>query len=52
LLIRSLAANYRMVMLIFADHNSSAFSDANIQGFGKTVKCIQRALASFASRGR
>jgi hypothetical protein len=52
LLIRSLAANNRVVMLIFADHNGSAFSDANIQGFGKTVQCIERALASFASRGR
>jgi len=40
LLIRSLAANNRVVMLIFADHNGSAFSDAN------------SALASFASRGR
>lgn len=52
LLIRSLAANNRVVMLIFADHNGSAFSDASIQGFGKTVQCIERALASFASRGR
>jgi hypothetical protein len=52
LLIRSLAANNRVVMLIFADHNGSAFSDANIQGFGKTVQCIERALTSFASRGR
>ena len=52
LLIRSLAANNRVVMLIFADHNGSAFSDANMQGFGKTVQFIDRALANFATRGR
>jgi hypothetical protein len=52
LLIRSVAANNRVVMLIFADQNGSAFTDAGIQGFSKTVQCIERALASFASRGR
>lgn len=52
LLIRSVAANNRVVMLIFADQNGSAFTETGIQGFSKTVQCIERALASFASRGR
>ena len=52
LLIRSLANNNRVVMLIFADQAGSAFSEASVQGFGKTVQCIERALSTFASRGR
>ena len=52
LLIRSLANNNRVVMLILADQAGSAFSDASVQGFGKTVQCIERALSTFASRGR
>ena len=52
LLIRSIASNNRVVMLIFADQGGRALSDASVQGFGKTVQCIERALASFANRGR
>lgn len=52
LLIRSVAANNRVVMLIFADQNGSAFTETGIQGFSKTVQCIERALANFATRGR
>ncbi|PTS85228.1 histidine kinase [Pseudomonas sp. HMWF032] len=52
LLIRSLANNNRVVMLIFADQGGNAFSDTSVQGFSKTVQCIERALNTFASRGR
>ena len=52
LLIRSIASNNRVVMLIFADQGGGPLSDVSVQGFGKTVQCIERALASFASRGR
>jgi HD-like signal output (HDOD) protein len=52
LLIRSIASNNRVVMLVFADQGGRALSDASVQGFGKTVQCIERALISFANRGR
>lgn len=52
LLIRSLASNTRVVMLIFADQGGRDFNDASVQGFGKTVQCIERALSTFASRRR
>jgi hypothetical protein len=52
LLIRSIASNNRVVMLVFADQNGRPLGDALVQGFGKTVQCIERALASFASRAR
>jgi hypothetical protein len=52
LLIRSIASNNRVVMLIFADQGGRPLSDASVQSFGKTVQCIERALASFATRSR
>lgn len=52
LLIRSIASNNRVVMLTFADQGGQPLSEASVQGFGKTVQCIERALASFANRGR
>lgn len=52
LLIRSLASNNRVVMLILADQNGRALNEAGVQAFGKTVQCIERALLSFANRGR
>lgn len=52
LLIRSIASNNRVVMLVFADQAGHALSEASVQGFGKTVQCIERALTSFANRGR
>jgi hypothetical protein len=39
-------------MLVFADQNGRPLSDGLVQGFGKTVQCIERALTSFANRGR
>jgi hypothetical protein len=52
LLIRSIASNNRVVMLVFADQGGRALTDASVQGFSKTVQCIERALSTFASRGR
>lgn len=51
LLIRSLASNGRVVMIILADQTTSAISDTTAQAFGKTAQCIERALDSFAKRG-
>ncbi|MDA7084956.1 HDOD domain-containing protein [Pseudomonas sp. SA3-5] len=52
LLIRSLASNDRVVMVIVADQAGAALSDTSVQAFGKTAQCIQRALDSFAKRER
>ncbi|MBC9249174.1 histidine kinase [Pseudomonas alcaligenes] len=51
LLLRSLASNGRVVMLLVADQQGAAISDAQLQVFGKTAQCIERALATFAKRG-
>lgn len=52
LLIRSLASNDRVVMVIVADQSGAALSDSSVQAAGKTAQCIQRALDSFAKRER
>lgn len=52
LLLRSLASNERVVMLVVADQAGAPLSDAQVQVFGKTIQCIERALASFARRAR
>ncbi|MHA6492327.1 HDOD domain-containing protein [Pseudomonas borbori] len=52
LLIRSLASNGRVVLLIFADQGGTPISEPSLQAFGKTAQCIERALVSFAGRGR
>ncbi|MDX1367238.1 HDOD domain-containing protein [Pseudomonas sp.] len=52
LLIRSLASNGRVVMVIVADQSGTALNDISVQAFGKTAQCIQRALDSFAKRER
>lgn len=52
LLIRSLANHGRVVMLIVADLSGGAIDDNQLRAFGKTVQCIERALGSFARRGR
>lgn len=51
LLLRSLANNGRVVMLLIVDQNGDAISDSQLQVFTKTAQCIERALASFARRG-
>lgn len=50
-LLRSVATNNRVVMLIVADQDGHPISDADLQTFGKTVQCIERALGNFANRG-
>lgn len=52
LLLRSVAANGRVVLLVVADQGGQPFSDIGLQAFGKTMQCIERALLGFASRGR
>jgi hypothetical protein len=38
-------------MLIVADQNGAAISDATLQTFTKTSQCIERALSLFSRRG-
>ena len=51
LLLRSLASNGRVVMLLVADQGGGDIGATPLQVFGKTVQCIERALATFARRG-
>jgi HD-like signal output (HDOD) protein len=51
LLLRSLASNGRVVMLLVADQGGGDIAATSLQVFGKTVQCIERALATFARRG-
>lgn len=52
LLLRSLASNGRVVMLVVADQGGQPLNDVCLQAFTKTIQCIERALSSFARRGR
>lgn len=52
LLLRSIGYEGRVVMLLIADQNGSAFSETSLQAFTKTVQCIERALGTFSKRGR
>ena len=52
LLLRSLASNGRVVMLVVADQGGQPLNDVSLQAFGKTVQCIERALGCFSRRGR
>lgn len=52
LLLRSVASNGRVVMLIVADQGGGPFSDLTVQAFGKTAQCIEKALHSFTNRAR
>ncbi|MGQ7959642.1 HDOD domain-containing protein [Pseudomonas sp. SP16.1] len=52
LLLRSLASNGRVVMLLVADQAGQPLDERSLQAFGKTVQCIERALTSFARRPR
>jgi len=51
LLLRSLASNDRVVMLVVADQGGGPFSEITVQAFGKTAQCIERALTTFSQRG-
>lgn len=50
--LRSVGRDGRVVMLLVADQNNTAFAEASLQAFNKTVQCIERALATFSKRGR
>ena len=52
LLIRSLASNGRVVLIVIADQGGRAIDAASLQAFVKTTQCIERGLGNFASRGR
>lgn len=51
-LLRSIAHDGRVVMLIVADQDNSAITEIGLQAFNKTIQCIERALATFSKRGR
>lgn len=50
LLLRSLSANGRVVMLAIVDQGGGPFSETTVQAFGKTAQCIEKALHSFTNR--
>jgi hypothetical protein len=50
LLIRSLASNGRVVMLVVADQGGGQFAEISVQAFGKTGQCIEKALSTFSLR--
>ena len=52
LILRSIANQQRVAMLRVADQGGGPLNEVSVQAFGKTVQCIERALASFASRAR
>ena len=52
LLLRSLAVNGRVAMLVVADQGGAPFADISLRAFAKTAQCIERALSSFTKRGR
>ena len=52
LLLRSIANNGRVVMLLLADQGGRPFTDSSLQAFAKTVQCIERALSIFSKRQR
>ena len=51
LLLRSIAHKGKVTLLLALDQDGLPFADVSLQAFGKTVQCIERALASFARRG-
>jgi hypothetical protein len=52
LVLRSIAVNGKVAMLIVADQSGTPLSDIQIQAFAKTSQCIERALTTFAKRSR
>lgn len=50
LLLRSLAHNGRVAMLVIADQGGGEFGAIQLQAFSKTMQCIERALSHFARR--
>ncbi|MFK8330934.1 HDOD domain-containing protein [Pseudomonas sp. BJa5] len=50
LLLRSLACNERVVMLLVADQGGKPLADISLQAFARTAQCIERALTAFSHR--
>lgn len=51
-LLASVSNSQRVVMLIAADQATTALHPITVQGFKKTLECIERALVLFSSRKR
>jgi hypothetical protein len=51
-MLASLSNSQRVVMLIAADQATTSLHPATVQGFKKTLECIERALVLFSSRKR
>ncbi|MEW9904171.1 HDOD domain-containing protein [Pseudomonas putida] len=50
LLLRSLAVNGQVAMLMIADQGGRPMADVSVQAFGKTAQCTERALSAFTNR--
>jgi hypothetical protein len=50
LLLRSIAGQDRVLMLLLADQGGLPMADTSVQAFAKTAQCIERALAVFSKR--
>ncbi|HDS1737006.1 HDOD domain-containing protein [Pseudomonas sp. BP8] len=50
LLLRSLAVNGQVLMLMIADQGGRPLADVGVQAFAKTAQCVERALATFSTR--
>lgn len=50
LVIRSLACNGKVLMVVVADQGGGPLSEVTVQAFGKTGQCIERALTTFSHR--
>ncbi|WP_339486901.1 HDOD domain-containing protein [Pseudomonas sp. EL_65y_Pfl2_R95] len=51
-MLRSLGSNGRVAMIAICDCNGAELDENRLQIFAKTGQCIERALNSFANRGR
>jgi hypothetical protein len=52
LMLRSIAGQDRVLMLLLADQGGLPLADTSVQAFTKTAQCIERALAVFSNRRR
>ncbi|WP_421682558.1 HDOD domain-containing protein [Stutzerimonas urumqiensis] len=52
LLLRSVALNGRVLLLVVADQQGQPFDERSAAGFDKTLQCLERALLAFSRRPR
>lgn len=50
LLLRSIASQDRVLMLLLADQGGVPMAETSVQAFTKTAQCIERALVTFSNR--